>query len=239
MASFIIPPSDRLIVALDVPSTDEAQKIVDELGDTAAFYKIGLQLFPVGGIDLARDLLAAGKKVFLDFKFYDIGATVRNAVVSVARLGATFLTVHGDGDIMAGAVAGRGNSDLKLLAITVLTSMDGQSLEALGFASSVQDLVLKRARIALEAGADGVVASALEVALLRQELGNDFVIVTPGVRSPGIAHDDQKRVATPSDAIKAGADYLVVGREIIRAADKRAAAHNIMEPITQSLDQGA
>ena len=236
MASSIIPPSDRLIVALDVPSTDDARKIVDELGDVVSFYKIGLQLFPVGGIDLARDLLVAGKKVFLDFKFYDIGATVRNAVVSVAGLGASFLTVHGDGDIMAGAVAGRGNADLKLLAVTVLTSMDAHSLETLGLAGSVPDLVLKRARMALEAGADGVVASALEVARLRQELGNDFVIVTPGVRSPGIAHDDQKRVATPSEAIKAGADYLVVGREIIRAADKRAAAHNIMEQITQSFD---
>ncbi len=236
MAISKIPASDRLIVALDVPSTDEARKIVDELGDAVSFYKIGLQLFPVGGVDLAQELLTAGKKVFLDFKFYDIGATVRNAVVSVTGLGATFVTVHGDGDIIASAVAGRGNSDLKLLAVTVLTSMDAKSLEELGFAGSVPDLVLKRARMALEAGADGVVASAQEVALLRKELGQDFVIVTPGVRSAGMAHDDQKRVATPAEAIKAGADYLVVGREITRANHRRSAADNIMEQITQSLD---
>lgn len=235
MATSIIPTSDRLIVALDVPSTDEARKIVDELGDAVSFYKIGLQLFPVGGVDLAQELLTAGKKVFLDFKFYDIGATVRNAVVNVTGLGATFVTVHGDGDIIASAVAGRGNSDLKLLAVTVLTSMDAKSLEALGFAGSVQDLVLKRARMALEAGADGVVASAQEVALLRKELGQDFVVVTPGVRSAGMAHDDQKRVATPAEAIKAGADYLVVGREITRASHRRGAADNIMEQITKSL----
>jgi orotidine-5'-phosphate decarboxylase len=236
MAISKIPASDRLIVALDVPSTDEARKIVDELGDAVSFYKIGLQLFPVGGVDLARELLTADKKVFLDFKFYDIGATVRNAVVSVTGLDATFVTVHGDGDIIASAVAGRGNADLKLLAVTVLTSMDAQSLEALGFAGSVQDLVLKRARMALEAGADGVVASAQEVALLREELGHDFVVVTPGVRSPGVAHDDQKRVATPAETIKVGADYLVVGREITRANHKRGAAENIMKQITKSLD---
>ena len=235
MTDTSIPTQDRLIVALDVPSTDEAHAIVDDLGDAVSFYKIGLQLFPVGGVDLARDLIAAHKKVFLDFKFYDIGATVRNGVVSVAGLGATFLTVHGDGDIIAGAVAGRGNADLKLLAVTVLTSMDEQSLKELGFEGSIPDLVLKRARFALQAGADGVVTSAQEAAVLRQELGQDFIIVTPGIRSEGIAPDDQKRIATPYEAIKAGADYLVVGREITRAVHKRDAAQRIIDQIEKAL----
>jgi orotidine-5'-phosphate decarboxylase len=227
--------TDRLIVALDVPSTDEARVVVDELGADVSFYKIGLQLFPVGGVELARDLVAMRKKVFLDFKFYDIGATVRNAVVSASGIGATFLTVHGAADIVAGAVAGRGNAPLMLLAVTVLTSMDEKSLKELGYEGRVSDLVLARARLALEAGADGIVASAREAAMLRRELGGKFLIVTPGIRSAGVPTDDQKRVSTPYDAILAGADYLVVGREITRSPDPTAAAQRVVAQIEKAL----
>ena len=209
--------------------------IVDTLGDTVSFYKIGLQLFPKGGIELAQNLIRTGKNVFLDFKFYDIGNTVKSGVVSVADLGAAFLTIHGDRDIIDGAVAGRGQSALKLLAVTVLTSMDQQSLAELGFQGRVEDLVLTRARLAIDNGCDGIVASAKEVARLRGELGDDFLIVTPGIRSAGSDTHDQKRVATPGEAIKAGADYLVVGREITQADDKRAAALKVLEQIENAL----
>ena len=237
MAGLAAP--DRLIVALDVPSTDEALALVDRLGESASLYKIGLQLFPVGGVELASTLVARQKKVFLDFKFYDIGTTVRNAVVSAAGIGASFLTVHGSGDIVAGAVAGRGNSSLKLLAVTVLTSMDEKSLKELGYEGRVSDLVLARARLALDAGADGIVASAREAELLRRELGKGFIVVTPGIRSPGVPEDDQKRISTPYDAILAGADYLVVGREITRADDPASAALRVVTQIEKALAETA
>ncbi len=226
-----IPAQDRLIVALDVPSADEARGIVMDLGDAVTFYKIGLQLFPVGGVELARELIASGKKVFLDFKFYDIGQTVHNAVVSVSSIGATFLTIHGDRAIVSSAVAGKGASDLKVLAVTVLTSMNEASLNEMGYSGSVADLVLARAKISLKSGCDGVIASAAEAARLRAELGPDFLIVTPGIRSAGIGHDDQKRVTTPGDAIRAGADYLVMGREITKAANRRDATRHVLEQI--------
>lgn len=226
---------DRLIVPLDVPTTEQAHEIIDELGDAVSFYKIGLQLFPVGGVKLAHDLIADGKKIFLDFKFYDIGNTVKNAVASATEFGATFLTIHGDRDIAAAAVAGRGDSDLKILAVTVLTSMNEKSLADMGITEPVADLVVKRARIALEAGCDGVIASALEAKRLRDELGPDFSIVTPGIRSAGVAHDDQKRVVTPLDAITAGADHLVVGREITQANSPRDAAANVLDQIEKAL----
>ncbi len=226
---------DRLIIALDVPSADEARRITEDLGDEAAFYKIGLQLFPVGGIELARELIARGKKVFLDFKFYDIGQTVQNAVASVQNIGAAFLTIHGDRAIARSAALGKGDSDLKILSVTVLTSMDEASLKEMGYDGSVADLVLARAKIALEAGCDGVIASAAEAARLRAELGRDFLIVTPGIRSAGIDRNDQKRVTTPGDAIRAGADYLVVGREIIKTADRRAATRHILDQIEAAL----
>ena len=235
-----MPPSaietkDRLIIALDVPSTDEARQIIEDLGDTTNFYKIGHQLLPIGGIELGKDLIAAGHKVFFDYKFYDIGNTVKNGVASVASLGAHLLTIHGDRDIIDGAIAGRGSSDLKLLAVTVLTSMNQANLEELGYQGTVEDLVLKRAQIAIENGCDGIVASAQEVDRLRGELGHGFLIVTPGIRSAGVAKDDQKRVATPGNAIRSGADYLVMGREITKADDKRAAALHVFDQIEAAL----
>lgn len=226
---------ERLIVALDVPSLDDARSIIKDLGDDVVFYKIGLQLFPVGGIELAHELIAAGKKVFLDFKFYDIGQTVNNATVSVKNIGATFLTIHGDRAVARSAVAGKGTSDLKLLAVTVLTSMDEESLKEMGYGGSVADLVLARAKMAIEEGCDGVIASAAEATRLRSELGTGFLIVTPGIRSAGISHDDQKRVTTPGDALRAGADYLVVGREITQNPDRRAAARHILQQIEAAL----
>ena len=230
-----IPTKDRLIVALDVPSTDEARQIVDELGDTVSFYKIGHQLLPIGGIELGKELIAAGHKVFLDYKFYDIGNTVKNGVASVAGLGAHLLTIHGDRDIIEGAVAGRGESGLQLLAVTVLTSMNQANLAELGYQGTVEDLVLKRAQIAVAGGCDGIVASAQEVSKLRSQLGHDFLIVTPGIRSAGVSADDQKRIATPGTAIGDGADYLVMGREITKADNKRAAALNVFEQIEAAL----
>ena len=230
-----IATKDRLIVALDVPSTDDAKRIIDDLGETINFYKIGHQLLPIGGIELGKELIAAGHKVFFDYKFYDIGNTVKNGVASVASLGAHLLTIHGDRDIIDGAVAGRGASDLKLLAVTVLTSMNQANLEELGYQGTVEDLVLKRAQIAVNNGCDGIVASAQEVTRLRAELGQDFLIVTPGIRSAGVAANDQKRVSTPGDAIRAGSDYLVMGREITNADDKRAAALHVFDQIEAAL----
>lgn len=223
---------DRLIVALDVPSADDARAAIARLGGEATFYKIGYQLMPLGGIELARDLSAAGKKVFLDFKFHDIGATVERGVASVARLGGDFLTVHAEPDVLKGAVAGRGGDRrLKILGVTVLTSLSQESLAESGIAMRLEDLVLKRAEFAAKAGADGVVASAREAASIRARFGGALLIVTPGVRPAGAAHDDQKRVVTPADAVRAGADHLVVGRPILAAVDPAAAARAIQAEI--------
>ncbi len=223
-----IPVDERLIVALDVPGIAEARAVADELRGVVKFFKIGLQLFPLGGVDLARELIARGDKVFLDFKFYDIGETVRNAVVSAATIGAQFLTVHGEREILTSAVAGRGSSDLKILCVTVLTSLDQAALRDMGYAGTVEDLVMQRALIAQQAGCDGVIASAQEAARLRSALGPDMLIVTPGIRPAGGAANDQKRVMTPADALTAGADYLVVGRPIVQAPDRRKAAEAIL-----------
>lgn len=219
---------DRLIIALDLPSTEEARGRVAAIGDEATFYKIGYQLIPVGGLDLARDLSAAGKKVFLDFKFHDIGATVERGTASVARLGADFLTVHAEPDVVKGAVAGRGEDKrLKILGVTVLTSLTQESLIESGVAMKLEDLVLKRAEHCAKAGADGVVASAREAAAIRARFGRDLLIVTPGVRPAGAGADDQARVVTPAEAIRGGADYLVVGRPIVNAKDPASAARAI------------
>lgn len=219
---------DRLIIALDLPDTEKARVIINRIGDLGAFYKIGYQLMSVGGLDLARDLSARGKKVFLDFKFHDIGATVERGVKSVCKLGGDFLTVHAEPDVLRGAVAGRGDDKrLKILAVTVLTSLDQAALKKSGIAMAVPDLVLKRAEFAAEAGADGVVASAKEAAAIKARFGDALAIVTPGIRPAGAAADDQKRIVTPSDAIRAGADYLVVGRPIVGADDPAAAAASI------------
>jgi orotidine-5'-phosphate decarboxylase len=223
-----IPVEERLIVALDMPSLAGARAMADELRGAVRFFKIGLQLFPLGGVDLARELIARGDRVFLDFKFYDIGETVRNAVTSAATIGAQFLTVHGDREILSAAVAGRGNSSLKILCVTVLTSLDQTALDEMGYHGGVAQLVLQRALAAKQAGCDGVIASAQEATRLRTALGPDMLIVTPGIRPAGGAANDQKRVMTPASALRAGADYLVVGRPIIKAPDPRRAAEAIL-----------
>ncbi|OFX02530.1 MAG: orotidine 5'-phosphate decarboxylase [Alphaproteobacteria bacterium RIFCSPHIGHO2_12_FULL_63_12] len=223
---------DRLIVALDVSSVEDARRAVTRIGDSGTFYKIGYQLMPIGGLDLAKELSDAGKKVFLDFKFHDIGATVERGVASVVRLGGDFLTVHAEPDVLKGAVDGRGDDRrLKILAVTVLTSLTQESLAESGISMKLEDLVLRRAEFAARAGADGVVASAREAEAIRKRFGAALKIVTPGVRPAGASADDQKRVATPEAAIRAGADHLVVGRPIIAAADPAAAAKAIQAEI--------
>lgn len=224
--------AERLIIALDKPSAAEARAIVHTVGDAGAFYKIGYQLFPIGGLGLAQELSAAGKKVFLDFKFHDIGATVERGVRSVCALGGDFLTVHAEPDVLKGAVVGRGDDPrLKILGVTVLTSLTQESLDASGISMALEDLVLRRAEFAAEEGADGVVASAKEARAIRARFGDALTIVTPGVRPKGVSADDQARVVTPADAIKAGADHLVIGRPIIAADDPGAAARQILEEI--------
>ena len=229
-------PEERLIIALDLPTADKADAAVDAVGAAGAFYKIGYQLMPVGGLQLAERLSAAGKKVFLDFKFHDIGATVERGVASVARLGGDFLTVHAEPDVLKGAVQGRGGDKrLKILAVTVLTSLDQASLARMGIDIPLEALVLKRAEFAAEAGADGVVASAREARAIKARFGDALAVVTPGVRPAGASADDQKRVVTPGEAITAGADYLVVGRPIIEAPDPRKSAGAIAAEIAAAM----
>ena len=227
---------DTLIIALDLPETDDARTLVSRLGTLGGFYKIGYQLAPIGGLDLARELTGAGKKVFLDFKYHDIGATVEKGVRSVARFGGDFLTVHAEEDVVKAAVQGRGDdARLKILAVTVLTSLTEEKLRRAGVSVPLEDLVLRRTEIALEAGVDGVVASAKEARAIRQRFGAGFAIVTPGIRPTGTSADDQARIVTPLDAIAAGADHLVVGRPITAAADPVAAAEAIIKEIAGAL----
>ncbi|MHA7872333.1 MAG: orotidine-5'-phosphate decarboxylase [Hyphococcus sp.] len=226
-------PQDRLITALDVPTVAAAEAVIERIGDAGAFYKIGYQLIPIGGLQLAERLSNAGKKIFLDFKFHDIGATVERGVRSVCALGADFLTVHAEPDVVKGAVDGRGDDPrLKILAVTVLTSLDQESLKRMGIDMPLEDLVLKRADFAAEAGADGVVASAREAAAIKAHFGDALTIVTPGVRPEGVATDDQKRVTTPAAAVMTGADHIVVGRPIIAASDPRAAVEGILRELS-------
>lgn len=228
-----IPPAarDRLIVALDVPSIAEGERLVERLGDAAGFYKLGLELFTAGdAAGFVRALKRAGKRVFVDLKLFDVPATVARAVARLATLEADFLTVHGNQAMMEAAAKAKGAS--RVLAVTALTSLDEGDLRDLGFACDVEALVASRARRALEAGLDGVVASGHEAAALRSVLGPKLLIVTPGIRPvANREEDDQKRVTTPAQAIRAGADYLVVGRPIRDAADPRAAALAIVEEI--------
>lgn len=226
---------DRLIIALDLPTADAAQTAIDAIGPAGTFYKIGYQLMPIGGLQLAERLSDAGKKVFLDFKFHDIGATVERGVASVTKLGGDFLTVHAEPDVLKGAVAGRGDDPrLKILAVTVLTSLDQESLTRMGIDIALEDLVLKRAEFAAEAGADGVVASAREASAIKARFGDALSVVTPGVRPAGASADDQKRIVTPNDAIARGADYLVVGRPILNASDPQASARAIQQEIASA-----
>lgn len=227
----MIPPRDRLIVALDLPSAREAEAMIERLGDAVSFYKIGYQLAFAGGLPLADTLVRAGKQVFLDMKLHDIGNSVAGGVESVARLGVTFLTVHAFPQTMKAAIEARRGSSLKILAVTVLTSYDDIDLAESGYATSVETLVARRAQQAHDLGVDGIVCSPEEAAPLRLVVGADMTFVTPGIRPAGAASGDQKRVATPSQAIAAGADYLVVGRPITSAADPKAAAQAIVAEI--------
>jgi len=223
-----IKPADRLILALDVRTVDEAKGLVDQLDGVVSFFKIGIVLHTATGLELVKWLVDSGKKVFLDLKFFDIRQTVREAVARVADLGVTFLTIHGNAEIVRGAVEGRGNSDLKLLAVTVLTNLDAADIRELGFPVSLDELVLHRARLAVESGCDGIVASPNEVAAIRAALGEKPLVVTPGIRPESSAPDEQKRIATPAQALRAGSDYLVVGRPIRTAPDPREAAAAII-----------
>ena len=230
-----IAPKDRLIVSLDLPAMEPAEAMIARLGDSVSFYKIGYQLVYAGGLPLAQKLRAAGKKVFIDVKLHDIGNTVKSGVQSLCALGATFMTVHAYPQTMQSAVEGRGDSALKILAVTVLTSYDQADMEAAGYRHGVADLVALRARQAKALGIDGLVCSAEEVAAVREIVGDRMSLVTPGIRPAGSASGDQKRFMTPSRAIKAGADYLVVGRPIMEAADPKAAADAIQAEIARAL----
>ena len=229
-----IDPRDRLIVALDLPSVEAAEAMIGKLGGAVTFYKIGYQLAYAGGLPLVQKLAGAGKKVFLDLKMHDIGNTIARGVENVARMGATFLTVHAYPQTMKAAVEARG-PNLKILAVTVLTSYDDGDLHAAGYRLNVSDLVEARAQQAQVLGVDGIVCSAEEAAHLHKIVGHQMCLVTPGIRPAGSATGDQKRIMTPSRAIAAGADYLVVGRPILEAADPKAAAEAIQTEIQQSL----
>jgi len=226
-----IPAAERLIVALDVPQAEAARALVTTLGDSVVFYKIGLELFMSGDyFDLLDWLTEQGKKVFVDLKFFDVPETVRSAVRALSNSGATFATIHGNQAIMEAAVKDRG--DLKILAVTVLTSLDRGDLDDLGFACDVDKLVLSRARRALEAGVDGIVSSGLEAPMIRQELGQKLLVVTPGIRPvENKPVDDQKRTVDVAQAFQNGADYIVVGRPIRQSVDPRAAATAVQRTI--------
>lgn len=229
------PFDPRVICALDVPTTDEARALVERIGDAVGFYKVGLQLFASDGMGLARALKAAGVQVFLDWKLHDIGATVEKATAVLAGAGCDLLTVHARPQVMAAAARGTAGSDLKILGVTVLTSLTDEDLKADDHSLSAADLVELRVRQALEAGVHGVVSSPHEAARVREIAlaagRDDFLIVTPGVRPAGAALDDQARAATPASALAAGATHLVIGRPITAVSDPRAAAQAVSAEI--------
>lgn len=229
MSKLPISNKERLIVALDVPTAKQAKELVETLGDSAVFYKIGLELFMSGEyFELLGWLNQHNKKIFVDLKFFDVPATVGRAVAQLNGKGVTFATIHGNDSIMRAAAENKG--DVKILAVTVLTSLDRGDLDDLGFDCDVSDLVLSRAKRAVEIGCDGVVASGQEATVMRQKLGNSFMVITPGIR-PIDNDDDQKRVVTAEQAFKNGADYIVVGRPIRDAADPKQAAESLQEEI--------
>jgi orotidine-5'-phosphate decarboxylase len=228
------PADARLIVPLDVPTADEARALVAALGDTVSFYKVGLELFASDGMALARELKGQGKQVFLDWKLHDIGTTVQRAAAALASSGGDFLTVHGEPQVMASAVRGRGGSGLKILAVTVLTSLDDADLTEMGYAEGARALVERRIHQAIAAGCDGVVASPHEAALARSLGGRDFLVVTPGVRPDWSAKNDQARAATPLEALRAGASHIVCGRPITAANDPQAAALRVAAEMAQA-----
>lgn len=231
---------ERLIVALDVSSAAAAQKIVAAVGEAASIYKVGMQLYTAEGPQVVRDLVAAGHKVFLDLKFHDIPNTVGSAVREAASLGVHMLTVHACGgskmlQAAADAAARSGNHPPVVLAVTVLTSMDESDLNSVGVAGKVSDQVTRLARTAIQSGCQGIVASVQEASLLRKELGDKFAIVTPGIRPAGSAIGDQARIATPAEAMAAGATHIVVGRPITGASDPRTAAKEVVAEMSEAL----
>jgi orotidine-5'-phosphate decarboxylase len=226
---------DKLIVALDLPSIAEAEAMVAQLGDAVSFYKIGMELVYAGGLPLVRQLADSGKNVFLDLKLHDIPNTVQKATERLAGTGATFLTVHAYPQTMQAALAGAAGSDLRILGVSVLTSMDHDDLARAGFGLGVSDLVRRRAKQAAETGIHGLVCSPQEIAMVRETVGQSLAIVTPGIRPSGSATGDQKRIATPAKAIRDGADHLVVGRPITDAGNAAAMAESIVQEIATSL----
>jgi orotidine-5'-phosphate decarboxylase len=244
-----LEPSDRLIVALDVSSAQAARQMVAALGNSVNTFKVGMQLYTAEGPDFVRELIQSGKEVFLDLKYHDIPNTVASAVHEAARLGVSMLTVHASGgakmlraaveaasEVSGGATAVPARRDPKILAVTVLTSMNEDGLHELGVSGPVVNQVVRLANIALNAGCHGLVSSALEVKTLRAKLGGDFLAVTPGVRPSGADHGDQARVVTPAEAISAGATHIVIGRPITAAKDPVAAARSIQQEIAEALN---
>jgi orotidine-5'-phosphate decarboxylase len=244
VASQLLTPDERLIVALDVSSAAEAQKVVGTLGESVRSYKVGMQLYTAAGPNIVRDLVGSGRQVFLDLKYHDIPNTVVAAVREAAALGVGMLTVHASGGtkmLRAAAEAARSSSKtpLHILAVTVLTSMGGEDLNQIGVPDSVADQVVRLASMALKAGCTGVVSSAQEVRTLRAKLGNRFLAVTPGVRPTGTEPGDQARVVTPTVAIASGATHIVVGRPILQAKDPRGAARQIQQEVSAAVGQTA
>ncbi|MGQ0810952.1 MAG: orotidine-5'-phosphate decarboxylase [Nitrospiraceae bacterium] len=232
----VIDVRDRLILALDVGSAQEAEQLLDRVGDHVTFVKVGLELYTAAGPEIVKRVKARGKRVFLDLKFLDIDETVRRATAQVASMGVEFLTIHANRKALTAAVQGRGQSELKLLAVTVLTNFDSNDLREMGIQRSVKDLVTARAALAAEVGCDGVVASGEEPASIRQAVLRPLLIVTPGVRPGGKGIDDHARATTPSQAIAAGADYLVVGRPIRDAADPASATTALVSEMQAAFD---
>ncbi|MGA3211085.1 MAG: orotidine-5'-phosphate decarboxylase [Terriglobales bacterium] len=233
-----VKANDRLILALDLPTVEAARDMVNRLEGVVEFYKVGLAMQLAPGIEaFVRSLIASGKKVFLDYKYYDVPETMKKAVSRAAGLGVSFLTIHGSSNLIRAAVSARGDSGLKLFTVTVLTSMDAGDIAEMGYAQhSPQELVLFRARKALEAGCDGVIASGLEAEKIKAIAGEKLLVITPGIRPEGYPEDDQKRKSTPTGAIRAGADYLVIGRPIVEAPDPRRATETILAEMQGAFD---
>ena len=226
-----IPRRDRLILALDVPTVVEAKELVERLGDSVMFYKLGLQLFMAGGyFELVKWLRARNKEVFVDLKFFDVPETVKNAVMQLKQWDAAFVSVHGNDEMLQAAVSGK--NGIKILAVTVLTSLDESDMKALGFEKDIKSVVESRAKKALEVGCDGLISSGIEAPALREKFGDKFLIVVPGIR-PGSNRpiDDQKRTVDVEEAFRNGADYIVVGRPILNETDQKAAAETIQARI--------
>jgi orotidine-5'-phosphate decarboxylase len=236
-----INASDRLIVALDLPTIADARKMVQDLEGVASFYKIGLALQLAAGVEeFVRALIAEGKRVFLDYKYYDVPETLRKAIHRASELGVSFLTIHGSSSLMRAAAEAKGDRGLKLFCVTVLTAMDGDDIAEMGYTNhTVEELVLFRARKALEAGCDGVIASGLEVQRIKEVTRGALLVVTPGIRDEASPADDQKRRTTARSAILSGADYLVIGRPITDAANPRAEAQRLIASMQTAFEERA